>query len=214
MVEVVPTILTSDAREAEEKIRRLEGLVKKVQIDVIDGVFAQNRTIEPSAVEGIETSLGLDFHLMTKEPRDWVERAVRAGADRIIGQIEMMADQVAFLGKVQEAGLSVGLGIDLPTPVSSLDATILNNLDVVLVMSVKAGFGGQDFDEAALAKIKELDGLRQKDTTPFKICVDGGVTPELVEDLAKAGADEVAVGRRLFAGEPEENLRKYGQGLL
>ena len=213
MVEVVPTILTSDAREAEEKIRRLEGLVKKVQIDIIDGVFAQNRTIEPSAVEGIETSLGLDFHLMTKEPALWVERAVRAGADRIIGQIEMMADQVTFLGKVQEKGISVGLAIDLPTPVSSLDATILNNLDVVLVMSVKAGFGGQDFNEAALAKIKELDGLRQKDITPFKICVDGGVTPELMEKLAKAGADEVAVGR-LFAGEPEENLKKYGQGLL
>jgi len=213
MVEVIPTILTSDPREAEEKIARLDGLVKKVQIDVIDGVFAQNKTIEPSAVEGIETSLGLDFHLMTKEPALWVERAVRAGADRIIGQIEMMADQVTFLGKVQEKGISVGLAIDLPTPVSSLDATILNNLDVVLVMSVKAGFGGQDFNEAALAKIKELDGLRQKDITPFKICVDGGVTPELMEKLAKAGADEVAVGR-LFAGEPEENLKKYGQGLL
>ena len=101
MVEVIPTILTSDAREAEEKIRRLEGLVKKVQIDIIDGVFAGNRTIEPAAVEEIDSSLALDFHLMTKEPREWVEKAVRAGADRIIGQIEMMADQVAFLGKVQ-----------------------------------------------------------------------------------------------------------------
>jgi ribulose-phosphate 3-epimerase len=214
MVEVIPSILTSDAREAEDKIKRLEGLVKKVQIDVIDGVFAQNRTIEPFAVEGVETNLGLDFHLMTKEPVDWVEKAVRAGGDRIIGQIEMMADQVAFLGKVQEAGVSVGLAIDISTPVSSLDATILDNLDVVLVMSVAAGFGGQDFDETVLDKIKELNVLRQKDTTPFKICVDGGVIPELIEKLAKAGADEVAIGRRLFAGELEENLKKYGQGLL
>jgi ribulose-phosphate 3-epimerase len=214
MVEVIPTILTTDPREAEEKIARLEGLVKKVQIDVIDGVFAQNKTIEPSAVEGVDTGLVLDFHLMTKEPADWVERAVRAGADRIIGQIEMMTDQVAFLGKVQEAGILVGLAIDLPTPVSSLEPTILNNLDVVLVMSVKAGFGGQGFDNGALAKIKELNALRAKDTNPFRICVDGGVTPELTDKLAKAGVDEVAVGRRLFSGDLEENLKIYGQGLL
>ena len=214
MVEVIPTILTTDPREAEEKIARLEGLVKKVQIDVIDGVFAQNKTIEPSAVEGIDTGLFLDFHLMTKEPADWVERAVRAGADRIIGQIEMMTDQVAFLGKVQEAGILVGLAIDLPTPVSSLEATIIDNLDVVLVMSVKAGFGGQEFDETALDKIKELNALRAKDTNPFRICVDGGVTPEIMEKLGSAGADEVAVGRRLFNGDLEENLKSYGQGLL
>ena len=208
MVEVIPTILTADIREAQEKLDRLEELVKRAQIDIIDGVFAQNRTIDPSAMEGIETTVDLDFHLMTKEPSDWVERSVRGGAGRVIGQVEMMSNQMEFLGKAQELGVSVGLGIDLATPVSALDEAVLASLDVVLVMSVKAGFGGQPFDEKAISKIKQLNEVRGSGA--FRICVDGGVTPELVGKISEAGADEVAVGKRLLDGDPAVNIEKYG----
>ena len=208
MVEVIPTILTTDIREVQEKLTRLEDLVRRVQIDIIDGVFVQNKTIDPLAMEGIDTALDLDFHLMTKEPADWVEKSVRGGAGRIIGQVEMMSDQMEFLGKVQELGVSVGLGIDIATPVSALDEAVLASLDVVLVMSVKAGFGGQEFDEKALAKIKQLSQLRGG--SAFGICVDGGVTPELIAKIKAAGADEVAVGKRLFDGDLTANLQKYG----
>ncbi|KKU47643.1 MAG: Ribulose-phosphate 3-epimerase [Candidatus Woesebacteria bacterium GW2011_GWF2_46_8] len=209
MVEIIPAILTNDIREIEEKLSRAEGIVKRIQIDIIDGVFAANRTIDPSFLENIETDLDLDFHLMTKDPTSWVERAVRGGAERIIGQIEEMADQVEFVGKVAEVGLSVGLAIDLETPVSALDPTIITNLDVVLVMAVKAGFGGQKFDERALNKIKQLDELRVRDDTPFRICVDGGITEENIKKVVKTGADEVAIGSRIFDGDLAENIRRF-----
>lgn len=208
MVDVIPAILTSDPRELEEKIRSLEGVANRVQIDIIDGVFAENKTVALEALDGIETSALLDIHLMTKDPVTWVEKAVRALADRIIGQIEMMVSQEEFVGKVTETGTHVGLAIDIDTPVSSLDPVILNNLDVVLVMSVKAGFGGQKFSPAVLEKIKELDEIRARDNTQFRICVDGGIDAGNIKEVIKAGADEVAVGKSLFEGSMQENIEK------
>lgn len=208
MVEIIPAILTNDIREIEEKLKRAESLVQRVQIDVLDGQFAAERTIDPSFVGNIETDLSLDFHLMTKEPVDWVERAVRGGADRIIGQIEQMTNQVEFIGKIVEVGLSRGLALDLGTEVSELDPSILNNLDVVLVMSVKAGFGGQKFDPKATQKIKKLAEIRVRDDTSFRICVDGGITQENIKEVTKAGADEVAIGRRIFEGDLAQNLER------
>src|SRR3989304_9291215 len=161
MVEIIPSILTADPTEARQLLLKVEGLFQRVQIDIVDGQFAPERSIDPSAREGVETSAKLDFHLMTKEPTDWVERVLRAGADRVIGQIEVMSSQIDFVGKVSEVGVSVGLAIDLETAVERLDEAIVGNLDVVLIMSVKAGAGGQEFDPRALAKIKKLDALRK-----------------------------------------------------
>lgn len=209
MVEIIPSILTNDIREVEEKLKASEGATERVQIDIVDGIFAEARTIDPSFLEGVDTSLNLDYHLMTKEPTYWVEKAARGGADRIIGQIELLSSQIDFIGKVSEIGLSIGLAIDIGTPVLKLDPVVLTNVDVILVMSVKAGFGGQKFDERALAKIKELDGIRVRDDTPFKICVDGGITEEVISRVVKAGADEVVIGRRLFKGDLSANLERF-----
>lgn len=209
MVKIIPAILTSSIDELKELLGRCEGVVDRVQIDIIDGVFANNKTIDPVVFENIDTDLKLDFHLMVKEPKSWVEKCVRASADRIIGQIEMMSNQEEFVGKVQEVGAEVGLAIDLQTSVDSLDKTILNNLDAVLVMSVDAGFGGQEFDEAALEKIRLLDEVRSRDATPFNIIDDGGITLETVDDAKRAGVDEVAVGKRLFDGDLKENIEKF-----
>lgn len=209
MVEIIPAILTMDAAEAEEMLGKAEGVVERVQIDILDGQFAKNRTIDPSALEDIFTSLNLDFHLMTKEPIDWVEKSVRAMADRIFGQIEMMESQVEFVGKAQEVGVSVGLAIDLDTQVDGLDSAILTSLDAVLVMSVPAGFGGQKFDKSALEKIKRLDEIRARDKTPFKICVDGGITEKNIAKVRRAGADEVSIGRRIFKGDLAKKIKLF-----
>jgi len=209
MFKVIPAILSSNPQEVEALLKRAEEVVDRVQVDIIDGQFAQSKTIDPSVLENFDTGLLLDFHLMTKEPIDWVERALRAGADRIIGQVEQMSSQVDFVGKVSEVGLSVGLAIDLDTQVSELDPTILNNLDIVLVMAVRAGFGGQKFEPKALTKIRELDEIRSRDVTPFKICVDGGETPDTIDDTRIAGADEIVIGRRLFDGNLAENIDRY-----
>lgn len=208
MLEIIPAILTNNINEAEDEIQKCTGIVKRVQLDIIDGIFADNKTIDPSNLGEVESSLALDFHLMVKSPIKWVEKSINAGADRIIGQVEMMESQIEFIQKIQFSNLRVGLALDLATPVSVLDPAIFPLADVILLMSVKAGFGGQKFDKSVLTKIKELNEIRVNGKSPFKICVDGGETDEVIDDTYLAGADEVVIGNRLFVGDLEVNIKK------
>lgn len=207
-IEVVSSVLTDDLDEARRLISRCEGVLKRTSVDIIDGKFADNKTITPDQLSDIETKLSIDYHLMVVEPVNWVERCVRGQADRIIGQIEYMSDQPEFVEKAQEVGTKVGLAIDLKTPVDELDSVVLTDLDVVIVMSINAGFGGQKFETQALEKIKKLDKIRRKDTTPFKIHVDGGVNFDNISKVVRAGAGEVSVGRLLFKGDISENVNR------
>jgi ribulose-phosphate 3-epimerase len=208
MLTIIPSILTNNFNDFKEKLSFCEGVVDRVQIDVVDGVFADNRTIDPSLIGNLDIEINLDFHLMVKEPTSWVEKCANAGADRIIAQIEMMDSQIDFVGKVQSLGLGVGLAINLKTPVSKLNPVILTNLDMVLVMTVEAGFGGQKFHPEVLEKVSQLDEIRARDNTPYKICVDGGETKEVIDDTRMAGADEVIFGGRLFEGSLLDNIEK------
>lgn len=208
-MEIIPAILTNSPEELRQKISILDEIGGRVQIDIIDGQFAENKTIDPSIIEEIPTYLRIDYQLMTKEPIDWVERAVRGLADRIIGHIEMMSNQMAFVGKVQEVGASPGLALDIDTPVAAIDKTALASIDVVLLMSVKAGWGGQEFEERVIPKIVELSKIRLKDAIPFKICVDGGITYDTIKKVAKVEADEVAIGRKLFEGDLRTNIESF-----
>ncbi len=209
MVQIIPAILTNNPEDAKGLLLKAEGLVEKVQIDIIDGVFADNKTIFPESLENVETDLLFDYHLMVKDPVNWVEKAVRGQAERVIGQVEMMSDQTEFISKVTSVGLKVGLGIDIDTPVSAIDESLMSDLDVVLLMSVKAGFGGQQFDLRVWDKIKEIVVLKAKHSAKFEICVDGGITKELYNDMDKAGVTEVAVGRRIFGDNLKENLEMF-----
>jgi ribulose-phosphate 3-epimerase len=146
---------------------------------------------------------------MVYEPVNWIEKCAHGQADRIIGHIEHMGDQVEFVGKVQEVGASVGLALDLETTLDDLDLTILNNLEVVLLMSVPAGFGGQKFNNKVISKIKRLSSLRKRDQASYKIQVDGGVNLDNIRQIRKTGADEVSVGRSLFDGDLKENLEIF-----
>lgn len=210
MIEIIPAILTSDPDEFRDLFTKVEKAPgKRVQIDIIDGAFTDNITVEPDLLYDVETKLLIDYHLMVEEPIDWVDRCARGYADRIIGQIEKMSSQVEFVGKVQEVGAQVGLAIDLDTPISKLDSTVLNNLDVVLVMSVAAGFGGQKFDDRALTKIDQLDEIRSRDDTPFRICDDGGITLDNIDDVRRLGVNEVSIGKKLIEGDIVRNYLDF-----
>lgn len=211
MVKIIPAILTNTSVDAVDFINECQGAAKRVQFDVIDGVFVNNKTLDPIFFKDIDMSFELDFHLMVKEPINWVEKCIEGQADRIIGQIEMMSDQIEFIKKVQSVGASVGLALDLDTPVSSLSDDVLESLDAVLIMSVKAGFGGQEFNMSAWDKIKELVTKRNELNHKFRICVDGGITVELAHDMDKAGVDEVAVGRRIFDGDLDSNIKLFAE---
>lgn len=210
-MEIIPAILTDNPQELKDLLSEADGIVKRVHIDIIDGVFADNKTVDPSVLNGVDHSLLLDFHLMVNEPVNWVEKCVRAGADRIVGHIEMMGNVSEFISEVTETGLSPGLAFDIDTPISRVEKRLLNDVDLVLVMSVPAGFGGQEFHKEALGKIQELNKIRSGDQNPFRICDDGGVTLEHIADVAQAHADEVVIGRRIFEGNLGENIKKYAK---
>jgi ribulose-phosphate 3-epimerase len=208
MVDIIPAILTSDPDEASEMLSVCDGVVSRVQLDIIDGVFAENTTVKTSGINRSRYSLGFDFHLMVDEPINWIEDLNAIEGDRVIGQIEKMSGQTDFVNAVQAKNLGVGLGIDLNTDVSKLESEVLELLDVVLIMSVKAGFGGQEFQFKALEKIKILNELRIKNRIPFRICVDGGENEDVIDDTFWSGADQVAIGRRLFKGGIAANIKK------
>ena len=208
-MDIIPGILTDNPQELRDMVEKADGVVKRIHVDIIDGVYSENKTIDPSALEVLEHDLLIDFHLMVNEPVKWVEKCIRAGGDRIIGHVEMMSSPLEFIGEVTEAGLSPGLALDIDTPVGLIEKMLLTDVDIIVVMSVPAGYGGQKFDERALDKIKALRKIKKSDQTPFKICDDGGVSLEYIDDISRVGADEVVIGNRLFEGDLKSNIEKF-----
>lgn len=212
-MEIIPSILSSDPDEAHALLTLCEGVTERAHIDIIDSRFADNKTVTPDDFADEIYRVNLDFHLMVNDPINWVRRAIRANADRIIGQVELMEDQREFCETVKAADILCGLAIDLPTGIEALDELVLEGLDVIVVMSVNAGFGGQPFGPAALEKIKNLVMLREEKGYHYRICDDGGVTLENEERLQKAGVDEISVGRRLFQGNLSDNIETWKKSI-
>lgn len=206
MLTIVPSILTNNPSELKQMIGVSEEVVERISIDVIDGVFHANKTITPEALSYVETNLLIDYQLMVKEPINWVEKCFRAQADRIVGHIEMMTSQIEFVKKIQGLGCKAGLALDIDTPVIQLDRSLITDLDVIYLMSYKAGIPGQKLQDSVLSKINELAEIRKDDNTPFVIHVDGGVNRDTISKISDAGADEVSVGRLLFNGNMREMI--------
>jgi ribulose-phosphate 3-epimerase len=218
MFTIIPSILTSSPEKVCNLLEQLGDVIlpqgfplERVQIDINDGSFLGVKTVEPSLLFDVETKLAIDFHLMTKEPIRWIEDCMRGQADRIIGQIEAMSDQINFVGKVTEVGAKVGLAVDIETPIERLDESILTSLDVVLLMSYPAGVGGQKFDERVLQKVRSIAEIRERNKDNYKICIDGGIGIDNIKRVKMAGADEVVIGR--WEGDVEENLEKFYKAL-
>lgn len=204
---IIPAIFTDNPQELKNFFTNVSGKFERIQVDINDGSFLGKKTIIPDSLIGVDQDLAIDFHLMVKEPINWVDKCLQAAAERIIGQIELMGSQKNFVGKIQEEGAKVGLALDINTPVSALDRSVLGDVDIVLLMAYQAGKPGQNFDESVLPKISELVELRKEDPTPFKICVDGGVWSDNIKRLFYLGVDEVAIGRRLLEGDIQDNIR-------
>ncbi len=214
MLEVIPAILSNNIEEVRALLELCEPSVNRVQIDIIDGIFAKNKTISPESLAPQETQLLIDYHLMVIDPSKWIEKCIKGHADRVIGQIEKMDDQVAFVDLVHESGAKAGLALDLETPVASLSEKALMLVDIVVVLSVQAGFGGQSFHEESLSKIEELNELRDKIGATFTICDDGGISLDTIALTSAHGVDSVAVGKRLFHGNLEENIDHFKKAAM
>lgn len=210
MVEIVPTILTSSKQEFDEKLSKLSDLVNRVQIDVIDGVFANNKTVDLSKISRSDFSGKVDIHLMVNKPMNWVGQAARFGTDLLIGHIEKMGNQKEFVRQVKEAGMKAGLGLDLETPAEKIDKSLWSQLDGVLLMSVLAGFSGQKFQERVVEKIREIKEIRDNLSLDFDIIVDGGVNLENAKLCVEAGANVLAVGSGIWKAEDiKEKINEF-----
>jgi len=209
MIEVIPTIIAKDFSEVQEKIKKVEPYVDWAQIDVMDGQFVENTTWnEPADLKKLETGLNLEVHLMIKEPEKYIDQWIDSGVKRIIFHIEATNKVKEIIDQVKRAGLGVGLAINPETLVEEVDQFV-DQLDLVLVMTVNPGQGGQEFLEHCLGKIEQLRAKYKR----VKIEVDGGINLETAPKVIRAGANLLASGTAIFkSGNIEQAvnaLKKY-----
>lgn len=198
---MLPSLLQCDFGNLEREVRQLEAAgVQALHLDVMDGHFVPNFTYGMPIVSGLRklTSLPLDVHLMISDPGRYARAFFEAGADVITFHIEACPEPAALLKEIRGWGAGAGLVLNPDTPLSAVDAA-LDLCDLVLVMSVQAGFGGQKFNPIALEKLRHL---RSKVSAETLLEVDGGVNASTIHACATAGAQLFVVGSAVF-GQPD-----------
>jgi ribulose-phosphate 3-epimerase len=218
MIEIFPSILAADFARLGEQIAAAErGGAGRFHLDVMDGHFVPNLTIGPPVVESIRkvTRAKLDCHLMITDPNKYAPVFIEAGADSVSVQQEACPHLDRTLRMIQGEGALAGVVINPSTPVSMLD-DILYLADYVLIMSVNPGFGGQQFIEHSLKKVRALDARKRELGLRFPIQIDGGITLENVADAVRAGCEWIVTGSSIFhTGDPERatsEMRKAAEG--
>ncbi len=207
MVQIIPAILATTQEEYKEKLQKIEqsGLFEGgwVQLDLMDNKFVQNESIGVDVIAKYPTNLKIEAQLMVKYPSNWIDELVKVGVGRIIFPVEDGENIRERLQHIKNHNIEAGLSLNPDTGASEVEE-YLNDTDVILVMSVNPGFGGQEFKLEVLEKIKRLKSLK----LDLIVGVDGGVSPENVKQLVSAGVDYLVVGSHLVEGNIEENLEK------
>ena len=194
---VLPSLLLCDFANLQREVQRLEEAgVEALHLDVMDGHFVPNLTYGMPIVESLRkiTTLKLDVHLMISSPKTYAPAFVQAGADMITFHIEAEPQPSQLLGEIRSMGAAAGLAINLSTPMVML-LPFVKDCDLVLVMSVQAGFGGQAFNPIALERLKELRNTYGSD---LLLEVDGGVNCQSTPAITSHGADLLVVGSAIF----------------
>ena len=194
---MLPSLLACDFAHLEDEIREVEAAgAPALHLDVMDGHFVPNISIGVPIVEAVRriTDLPLDVHLMISEPAKYIEAFRKAGADSMTIHVEAVADPRPVLDRIRSLGAMAGLALNPPTPLSAIE-TSLPHCDLVLVMSVMPGFGGQKFETEALDKLRDLSGRANRD---YLLEVDGGVGLDTVGPCAEAGAELFVAGTAIF----------------
>ncbi len=197
---VLPSLLLCDFANLQDEMARLEDAgVRALHLDVMDGHFVPNLTYGLPLVETFRrlTDLPLDVHLMISNPEEFVERYADAGADALTIHIEAVPQPQNALRRIRELDVAAGLAINPGTPLSAIEDCI-ELCDLLLVMSVEPGFGGQQFQSVALQKLREL---RRRVDGDQLLEIDGGVNETTISDCAEAGAQLFVVGSGIFRAE-------------
>ena len=202
MVQIAPSILSADFARLGEELADIErGGADLVHVDVMDGRFVPNITIGPLVVKAAKasTALPLDVHLMIVEPERYLDAFVAAGADMLTVHQEACPHLHRVLAQIRQAGAKAGVALNPSTPPATL-GFVAGMLDLVLVMSVNPGFGGQSFIASQVDKVRQVRALLdQAGNHDAQISVDGGVSPDNARSLVDAGADILVAGSAVFA---------------
>lgn len=201
---VVPALLMCDFGHLADEVQRIEAAGAQVlHLDVMDGHFVPNLSYGMIVVDAVRrhTKLPIEAHLMISNPAQYLEAYHNAGADHLTIHVEAVDDPRPLLDEIHRIGAGAGLALNPPTPVSKVEP-YLNACDSVLVMSVMPGFGGQEFDERALDKLRALRKLAGE---RLMLGIDGGIHPATVGSAAAAGAQLLVAGSAIFA---KQNYRQ------
>lgn len=206
MVKISPSILSADFSNLEKEVKALEKAGSDmVHIDVMDAHFVPNLTFGPPVIKAIKkhTSLPFDIHLMIETPEKWLKDYVDAGADLITIHPETTKHLNKTITEIKNLGVKAGISLLPTTPISVLDY-IIDNIDLILVMTVNPGFGGQKFLQNQLNKISNITKII--DNRDILLAVDGGINDHTAKSCIKAGANMLISGNYIFKGEYKNQI--------
>lgn len=204
MIKLAPSILSADFANLERDVRKVERAgCEYLHIDVMDGHFVPNITIGPLIVESLKKKdIGMifDVHLMIENPDNYVADFAKAGADIIVVHQEACRHLHRTIQNIKSHGVKAGIALNPATPVDTIKH-VIGDIDMVLLMSVNPGFGGQSFIESVLPKIRQVRDMAREMSLELDIQVDGGIKPSNVRMVVEAGANIVVAGSAIFNSE-------------
>lgn len=211
MIVLSPSLLSVDFAHIADGIKELDRAdVQALHLDVMDGAFVPNISFGAPVIKCLrkETNMIFDVHLMIDEPVRYLDDFKKAGADWVTVHAESCKHLHRTITAIKEAGMKAGVALNPATPVSAIDY-VLGEVDMVLIMSVNPGFGGQSFISSSLRKIAEVRKLINERNLDVRIEVDGGVNLKNVTDVLKAGADVIVAGSAVFGGDIYDNSKAF-----
>lgn len=215
MNKLAPSILAADFKKLGEEIHLVEKAgAQMLHVDVMDGNFVPSISFGMPVIRSIRecTKLPFDVHLMIQEPIRYIEAFQKSGADSITVHVEACKEAARTLHKIKEAGLKVGLSLNPETPIEAVYPYV-EMVDMVLIMTVHPGFGGQAFIMDTTEKMTALRDYREEKNLSFDIQVDGGIYLHNLEIPLKAGANVIVAGTAIFSGDIEKNVKDFQEVL-
>ena len=212
-IQITPSVLSADLSRLADEVARIPS-ADWVHVDVMDGHFVPNLTLGVPVVEGLakNTRTPIDVHLMIEDPDRWAPAYAEAGAGSVTFHAEAAAAPVRLARELRARGARASMALKPATPVESY-ADVLGELDMLLLMTVEPGFGGQEFLDLCLPKIRRARELISAAGLEVWLQVDGGVSPETIERCAEAGADVFVAGSAVYSAEDPDAMVEQLRGL-
>ena len=212
---IAPSLRAADFFDLSSQMKLLkDGKIEVLHLDVMDGMFVPSISFGMPVISSLRKSVDFffDVHMMVENPERYIEDFYNSGADGITIHFEACKHIDRCISQIKSLGLRSGISINPATPVSFLE-NIVSEVDMVLIMSVNPGFGGQKFIPYSLDKIRELSKMREKKNSKLLIQVDGGVGVDNIKALSDAGVDEFVAGSSVFKGDILKNIKALNDAL-